>query len=65
MVVYEVDELEYIIRNQVAQFLEGLGPSAARNLGITQKRWVVRARGCFHRVTRRILNKDKILGRKF
>ncbi len=64
MVVYKVNEIEYIIKIQVAPFLEALGTISARNLCITRERWVIRSRAVFHRVYRRILNKDSELWRK-
>ncbi len=63
--VYEVIEIESIIKIGVAPFLVALGPISAQNLGITRERWVVQAQGCFHRPSSRILNKDREPRRKF
>ncbi len=65
MVVYKVDEFESIIKIKMEPFLAVLVPIPARNLGIARERWVIRARGRFHRDSRRILNKDSELWRKF
>ncbi len=48
MEVYEVVEIEFIIKVGVAPFLEALGSISAQNLGIIRERLVVLVQGRFH-----------------
>ncbi len=43
---------------EVPSFLETVISISARNCGITRERWVIKARRCLYRVSRRILRKD-------
>ncbi len=56
--VYVVAELESFLKIWVAHFLWPLGTIFAQNFGITPEQRVVRSRGPFHAVCRRVLHSE-------
>ncbi len=63
--IFKVADFESTTKIKKAPFLVALGSIFAQKFGITREQWVVRARRCLHRVSSRILHRDKELWRKF
>ncbi len=63
--ILKIIEFLFVRKIEMAPFLLDLGPIFARNLGISRKQWVVRARQRLHCVSHRILHKDRALLQKF
>ncbi len=53
--VFEATEFESIVKIELGQFLDALGPIFEQNLDLTRERLVERARRRHHRVSYRIL----------